>query len=69
MSGNRGEVNDNPNAIKPGESVNFPNPLINPYGTIQRVTGSASRFTLPAGGVFEIKFQVNIQNKSINFYE
>jgi hypothetical protein len=62
MSGVPGEVNDNLIAISPGGSVNFPNPLINPYGTIQRVPGSSSKFALPPGGVYEITFQVTVQN-------
>jgi hypothetical protein len=55
-------VNDNPDEIEPGESVNFPNPAINPYGTIQRVSGSNNSFKLPSNGVFEITFQVVTQN-------
>jgi len=35
---------------------------LNPYGTIQRVLGSTHQFVLPAGGVFEITFQVGTQN-------
>jgi hypothetical protein len=61
MSGVPGEINDNPDPIKPGDAVNFPTPLVNPYGTIQRVAGSASQFTLPPGSVFEITFQVSLQ--------
>jgi hypothetical protein len=58
-----GLINDNPDAIEPGSSVNFPNPSINPHGTIQRHLGtSKNSFTLPAGGVFEITFQVGAQN-------
>jgi hypothetical protein len=62
MSGVPGEINDNPDPIEPGNAVNFPSPLINPYGSIQRVTGSTTQFTLPAGSVFEITFQVTVQN-------
>jgi hypothetical protein len=62
MSGEQGEVNDNPDPIKPGESVNFPNPSVNPYGTIQRVSGSSSRFILNPGGVYEVTFLVTVQN-------
>jgi hypothetical protein len=62
MSGGPGEINDNPDPIEPGNAVNFPSPLINPYGSIQRVTGSTTQFTLPAGSVFEITFQVTVQN-------
>jgi hypothetical protein len=62
MSGVRGNVNDNPDSIDPGNSVNFPRPLINPFGTIQRVAGSPSQFTLPPAGIFEITFQVTVQN-------
>jgi hypothetical protein len=62
MSGEQGEVNDNPDPIKPGESVNFPNPSVNPYGSIQRVPGSKTNFVLPPGGIFEIMFQVTVQN-------
>jgi hypothetical protein len=56
------DINDNPDSISPGSSVNFPSPSINPYGTIQRVPGSKTNFSLPAGGVFEITFQVVVQN-------
>ena len=62
MSGKPGEINDNPDEIEPGNAVNFPKPNINPYGTIQRVQGSNSKFVLPANGVFEIIFQVGVQN-------
>jgi hypothetical protein len=55
-----GGVNDNPDAISPGSAVNFPKPLTNPYGTIQRVSGN--QFVLPPNGVFEITFQVGVQN-------
>jgi hypothetical protein len=57
-----GLVNDNSEEIEPGSSVNFPNPSINPYGIIQRNGTSKNSFTLPAGGVFEITFQVVTQN-------
>jgi hypothetical protein len=58
-----GLVNDNPDEIDPGSPVNFPNPLINPYGTIQRLYGtSKNSFSLPPGGLFEITFQVGVQN-------
>jgi hypothetical protein len=62
MGGEIGQPNDNPTPILPANSVNFPNPLLNPYGTIQRVLGSTNQFILPAGGVFEITFQVGTQN-------
>jgi hypothetical protein len=62
MSGVSGEINDNPDNIKPGNSINFPSPLVNTYGTIQRVTDSPSQFILPPGSIFEITFQVGIQN-------
>jgi hypothetical protein len=63
MSGKPGEVNDNPDDIEPGESIHFPNPATNPYGTIQRLSGtSPTEFLLPANSVFEITFQVTIQN-------
>jgi hypothetical protein len=62
MSGEQGQLNDNPLAILPGKAVHFPNPAINPYGTIQRVTGSSSDFILPANGLFEVTFQVGVQN-------
>jgi hypothetical protein len=64
MSGEQGQVNDNPLAILPGKAVHFPNPAINPYGTIQRVNGSSSdfEFVLPANGLFEVTFQVGVQN-------
>ena len=62
MSGVPTKVNDNPLPIGPGEAVHFPNPLVNPYGTIQRVLGSKSKFVLPPSGVFEIIFTVVIQN-------
>jgi hypothetical protein len=58
-----GLINDNPNAIAPGSPVNFPSPLINPYGSIQRLYGtSANSFSLPPSCVFEITFQVGVQN-------
>jgi hypothetical protein len=62
MSKEQGEPNDNPSAIDPSGSVNFPRPLINPYGNIQRSNASPSQFVLPANGVFEITFQVGVQN-------
>jgi hypothetical protein len=63
MSGVPGEVNDNPNPIEPGESINFPKPAINPYGSIQRLSGTSSyEFVLPANGVFEVTYEVTIQN-------
>jgi hypothetical protein len=62
MSGVPGGVNDNPDDIEPGSSVNFPKPLVNPYGSIQRVTGSNSQFSLPPSGIFEITFLVTVQN-------
>ena len=62
MSGDHDKVNDNPSPIAPGESVHFPSPIINPYGTIQRVSGSNTKFVLPSNGVYEIIFTVVIQN-------
>jgi hypothetical protein len=62
MSSGDDKINDNPDPIEPGNAVNFPSPLINPYGSIQRVTGSKTQFTLPPGSVFEITFQVTVQN-------
>ena len=62
MSGKPGEVNDNPDPISPGEAVHFPNPTVNPYGSIQRVSGSSTQFTLPSNSVFEIIFTVVVQN-------
>ncbi len=62
MSGVPGETNDNPSAIAPGDAINFPSPAINPYGTIQRVPGSSTQFTLPADSIFEIIFQVVVSN-------
>jgi hypothetical protein len=56
-------INDNPDAIAPGSAVNFPKPLINTYGTIQRLNGTnPNSFSLPPNGVFEITFQVTVQN-------
>jgi hypothetical protein len=56
-------INDNPDAIAPGSAVNFPKPLINTYGTIQRLNGTnPNKFSLPPNGVFEITFQVTVQN-------
>jgi hypothetical protein len=56
-------VNDNPSAILPGESINFPSPSVNPFGTIQRDGGTSNtNFTLPADSIFEITFQIVIQN-------
>jgi hypothetical protein len=58
-----GLINDNPNDIEPGSAVNFPKPLINTYGTIQRLNGTnPNTFSLPPNGVFEITFQVTVQN-------
>jgi hypothetical protein len=54
-------VNDNPNAIEPGFAINFPSPTVNPFG-IQRNGTSTSEFVLPPNSVFEITFQVTIQN-------
>ena len=63
MSDDKNKVNDNPEPIEPGEAVNFPNPSVNPFGTIQRVNGtSTSQFLLPANSIFEIMFQVVVQN-------
>jgi hypothetical protein len=56
-------VNDNPEKIEPGNAINFPKPLINPYGSIQRLSGtSTNQFVLPPSSVFEIMFEVTIQN-------
>jgi hypothetical protein len=55
-----GGVNDNPDDVSPGSAVNFPRPSVNPYGAIQR--SSDSEFTLPPNSVFEITFQVGVQN-------
>jgi hypothetical protein len=54
-------VNDNPGPILPGLAVSFPSPLINPFG-IQRNGLSTSEFILPPNCVYEITFQVTIQN-------
>lgn len=63
MSGEPSGVNDNPDPIEPGNAVNFPNPSTNPFGTIQRVNGtSSSQFLLPANSIFEVLFQVVVQN-------
>jgi hypothetical protein len=63
MSDDKNQLNDNPEPIEPGEAVNFPNPSVNPFGTIQRVNGtSTSQFLLPANSTFEIMFQVVVQN-------
>jgi hypothetical protein len=62
MSGEPGNINDNPDAILPGESIHFPSPITNAYGSIQRVVGSTSQFVLPPGGVYEITFQVTVNN-------
>jgi hypothetical protein len=62
MSGVTGENNDNPDPIEPGYPVNFPNPLVNPFGSIQRAPGSNFAFVLPADSVFEITFNVCVQN-------
>jgi hypothetical protein len=63
MSGEQNGTNDNPDPIEPGNAVNFPNPTVNPFGTIQRVNGtSTSQFVLPANSTFEILFQVVVQN-------
>jgi hypothetical protein len=60
MSGNG--VNDNPEPIDASGSVNFPSPITNSYGTIKRVNNSKSQFELPANGIFEVSFQVPVQN-------
>jgi hypothetical protein len=62
MSNVTGEPNDNPDPIEPGESINFPNPVVNPYGTIQRVSGSNSQFKLPPSSIYEITVTVVVQN-------
>jgi hypothetical protein len=54
-------VNDNPDPIEPGLAVSFPSPSVNPYG-IQRNGSSTTEFVLPPDNVFEITFQVTIQN-------
>jgi pimeloyl-ACP methyl ester carboxylesterase len=54
-------VNDNPDPIYPGLAVSFPSPSVNPYG-IQRNGSSTTEFVLPPDSVFEITFQVTIQN-------
>jgi hypothetical protein len=59
MSGERGQPNDNPTAIGPGNSIAFPRTLYT-FGNIQR--NSAFEFLLPANGIFEINFNINIQN-------
>jgi hypothetical protein len=56
-------INDNPNDIGPGESVNFPSPSVNPFGIIQRKEGtSPNEFVLPPDCIFEITFQVTTNN-------
>jgi hypothetical protein len=62
MSGELGNANDNSLVVLPGNAINFPRPLTNSYGPIQRILGSPNQFALPAGGIFEITFQVGIQN-------
>jgi hypothetical protein len=62
MSGVPGLINDNPDAILPGESIQFPSPIINTYGSIQRIAGSSTQFELPPGGLYEITFQVPVSN-------
>ena len=62
MSGEIGGVNDNPDEIAPGEAINFPYPLVNSYGNIQRVAGSNTQFLLQPNSVYEIIFQVVISN-------
>jgi hypothetical protein len=62
MSGVSGEDNDNPDSIEPGSAVHFPRPSINPYGIIQRSSGSPYEFLLPPNCVFEVTFQVTVQN-------
>ena len=58
---NDGIVNDNPDPIDPGVAISFPSPSINPYG-IQRKAGSTTEFLLPPDSIFEITFQVTVQN-------
>jgi len=57
-----GEENDNPDSIDPGSAVHFPRPDVNPYGSIQRSIGSPFEFLLPPNSIFEITFQVTVQN-------
>ena len=59
----QGGINDNPDDIGPGESVNFPSPIVNPFGIIQRKEGtSPNEFVLPPDSIFEITFQVTTNN-------
>ena len=62
MSGVPGQPNDNPGSILPGDAINFPNPFVNPYSSIQRVTNSDFAFQLPPDGIFEITIQITISN-------
>jgi hypothetical protein len=62
MSGVSGEDNDNPDSIDPGSAVHFPRPSVNPYGSIQRSASSPFEFLLPPNSIFEITFQVTVQN-------
>ena len=56
-------INDNPDDILPGGSVNFPSPSTNPFGSIQRKEGtSPNEFVLPPNSVFEVIFNVTINN-------
>jgi hypothetical protein len=54
-------VNDNPDPIEPGYAISFPSPSINPFG-IQRYGTSTTEFVLPPDSIFEIIFQVTLQN-------
>ena len=54
-------VNDNPLAIDPGSAISFPKPLINPFGILRNGT-TTTEFVLPPNSIFEITFQVTIQN-------
>ena len=59
----RSGINDNPDDIAPGRSIQFPSPLVNPFGKIQRKEGtSPNEFVLPPGCIFEVTFQVTIEN-------
>jgi hypothetical protein len=62
MSDLSGGINHNPDDIAPGDAINFPYPLVNPYGNIQRVAGSNTLFLLQPNSVYEIIFQVVISN-------
>jgi len=57
-----GEDNDNPDSIDPGSAVHLPRPSVNPYGSIQRSASCPFEFLLPPNSIFEITFQVTVQN-------